>query len=73
MARFFLHDGTRYDVRTVVKMQSEEGEVRETTYLGYGRFDKINPYDTSGNYPKGWYLVEILHPIYYIDPEAIRK
>ncbi len=70
MTRYFEHKGIRYDVRTVVKMQSDAGEVKESVYLGYGKFEGINPYDLSGNYPEGWYLVEIVHPIYYIDPEA---
>lgn len=69
MTRYFEYQGCRYDVRTVVKMQSEDGEVKETVFLGYGKFEDINPYDLSGNYPEGWYLKEIVHPIYYIDPQ----
>ncbi len=68
MNRYFEYKGCRYDARTMVKMQSKDGEVKETTYLGYGKFEGINPYDTTGKFPEGWYLVEVLHPIYYIDP-----
>ncbi len=67
MTRYFEHKGLRYDVRTVVKMQSDEGEIKQTVFLGYGKFEHINPNDMSGKYPKGWALVEIVHPIYYVD------
>lgn len=62
--KYFEFKGMRYDMGTKVMVRLSNGEIKETTYFGYGKFENIAP-DAECS------VVEIVSPKYFI--ETVKK
>ena len=58
-----------YDVGTKVKIKTRyKGEVI-TTFKGRGEYEGLNKLDYYFSMPTEYYIVEIIEPVYYKEPE----
>ncbi len=67
--QYFEYKGQKYGYGTKLKVRTRYWGIVETTYLGDRRFDGLTAYDLAvGPNPES-YIVEIIEPVYYMEPE----
>lgn len=67
--RCLLYKGQYYDVGTKVKIKTRHNGEVVTTFRGFRRYDGLTEYDYYSGMSSEYYIVEIIEPVYYKEPE----
>lgn len=65
----FEYKGKYYDRGTVVRLKTKYNGIITTTYEGSGEFEGVSKYAFYSSLSPEDYIVEIIKPIYYKEPE----
>lgn len=67
--RYLYYKGQYYDVGTRVMLKTRWCGVVLATFQGYGEYDGKGAYSLSGGPNPDDYIIEIVEPVYYVEPE----